>query len=486
MDAAVTTGGEQAEGPMPQSGLLRRELIPAQVLMQAIGTIAPAATFIFVIGGLGAAAGVLMSGAVIIGGLVCLGLAISISYLARRIPSAGGYYAWTSAVLGARVGLAVGLTQVFIGLGIGLNIGYIGQVIHDQLDQAYGWSIPWPVTLIVIVVGTRFLVWRGIKLSGKAVFWLGAVELLTLVVLGVWGFFHPGPGGGTLNIFSSGAIPAGGSFFLAVTFAIFFFAGWEGAGPVAEEAHQPRSAIPRAMIWSLVILLVVYLAASLGATAGWGTDHFQAFGTGDEPPTFTLAHEFWHGAWVVLLLVLLNSVVCYALAGTLVVTRVLYAMARARVLPTWLDHLSPSYGTPDRAILVELTIMIVLGLSLGAWLGPDMAFFTYALAGTLCLCAVYAAGNLAVAMHFVRTERAAFRPVPHLILPIITTGALAYTVYKSVSPFPDYPIGGGIWWAIGWILVVVIAAVTVGGRAVGQLLDPEGDRVEQDELVKQG
>jgi amino acid transporter len=462
---------------MPQEERLRRELVPPQVLMQSIGTIAPAATLIFVIGALGTSAGVAMSGAVVIGGFICLGLAISISYIAQRVPSAGGYYAWTSKVLGARVGLAVGLTQVFIGLGIGLNVGYIGQVIHDQLNQAYGLAIPWPVTLIVIVVATRFLVWRGVKLSGRAIMVLGSIELATLVILGLWGFFEPGPGGGTINIFSG--VPAGGNFFLAVTFAIFFYAGWEGAGPVAEESHQPRKAIPRAMILSLIILLVVYTVSSMGVTAGWGTDHFSTFGTGAAPPTFTLAHKFWHGGWVLLLLVLLNSVVAYAIAGTLVVTRVLYAMARAGVLPKWLDHLSPKYGTPDRAILVELVTMIVLGLILGAWLRPDMAFFTYALAGTILLCIVYAMGNVAVAVYFRRTERPAFRIVPHVILPIITTVALGYTVYTSVHPFPSYPIGGGVWWALGWLIFVAVVALTVGRRAVGRLLDPEGDKIDQ-------
>jgi amino acid transporter len=463
---------------MPARERLRRELVPPQVLMQAIGTVAPAATLIFVIGGLGVAAGVAMSGAVLIGGFICLGLAISIAYMAQRVPSAGGYYAWTTKVLGARIGLAVGLTQVFIGLGIGLNVGYIGQVIHDQLNQAYGWSIPWPVTLIVIVVATRFLVWRGVRLSGRAIFVLGTLELTTLVVLGLWGFFEPGPGGGTLNIFSSN-IPAGGSFGLAVTFAIFFFAGWEGAGPVAEESHQPRTAIPRAMIYSLLILLVVYTLSSMGVTAGWGVHKFASFGTGSAPPTFDLAHKFWHGAWVLLLLVLLNSVVAYALAGTLVVTRVLYTMARAGVLPKWLDHLSPKYGTPDRAIAVELVTMIALGLILGAWLHPDKAFFTYALAGTLCLCVVYAMGNVAVALYFARTERAAFRIIPHAILPIITTLALIYTIYKTVSPFPSYPIGAGVWWAIGWLIFAGVLAVVVGARAIGRLLDPEGDAVEK-------
>lgn len=475
--AIAGTPIESARSEMPKSQRLRRELIPPQVLMQSIGTIAPAATLIFVISEMGTTAGVAMSGAVIVGGVICLGLAVSISYLAQRVPSAGGYFAWTSRVLGARVGLAVGLTQVFIGLGIGLNIGYIGQVIHDQLNAAYGVAIPWWVTLVVIVVATRFLVWRGVKLSGRAIFALGTLELTTLVVLGVWGFFDPGPGGGTVSIFSG--VPAGGNFFLAVTFAIFFFAGWEGAGPVAEEAHQPRSAIPRAMIFSLVILLVVYTAGSMGVTAGWGTSHFASFGTGAALPTFTLAHKFWAGAWVVLLLVLLNSVVAYALAGTLVVTRVLYAMARAGVLPRWLDHLSPKYGTPDRAILVELLTMIALGLILGATLKPNMAFFTYALAGTICLCVVYAMGNLAVAVYFRRHERPAFRIVPHVIVPIITTVALGYTVYTSFHPFPSYPIGAGVWWALGWLIFVVVVALTVGRRAVGRLLDPEGDKIEQ-------
>jgi amino acid transporter len=88
-------------------------------------------------------------------------------------------------------------------------------------------------------------------------------------------------------------------------------------------------------------------------------------------------------------------------------------------------------------------------------------------------------GNVAVALYFARDERAAFRVFPHVILPVITTVALIYTIYKTVSPFPSYPIGGGVWWAIGWLVFAGVVAAVAGKRAIGRLLDPEGDTVER-------
>ena len=65
------------------------------------------------------------------------------------------------------------------------------------------------------------------------------------------------------------------------------------------------------------------------------------------------------------------------------------------------------------------------------------------------------------------------------MLPILTTAALVYVFYKSVSPLPDHPVAAGIWIAIGWAVVTGLYALAYGRRARDlDLVNPAGaDRV---------
>jgi amino acid transporter len=470
----------EAASPMAAPGVaaepkLQRELRLPQVFMQSLGTIAPAASLIFTIQLMAQYAGVSTVLALIVGGVVMIMAAVSISDLARRVPSSAGYYAYVTEAIGPRWGLGTAWMELIYMVAAALNAGFISEIIEGQLKSNYSFNLPWQVTFVVIIIATRFLVWRGVKLTGKALVILGSIELSVLLILGLWGFADPGHGGVQVGNALSTHVPKGGDFALAVVFAIFFYAGWEGAAPVAEETQNPRRNVPIAMIGSLVLLLVVFVISVWGTMVGWGTDRLASFASAAALPNFTLVHHWWHGAWIILLLVLLNSVVCFALCGTLVATRMMYGMSRVGVMPSWLNSVDSRYGTPHRAIAAELVMALVVGLVMGTIFGPPEAFFIYGLAATLLYIAVYIIGNAGVMMFFLRKARQDFNIFKHAIFPIVSAAGLVYVFYKTISPFPAYPVGAGIWWALGWAVVGVILALAFGNRARGKSLLPEGD-----------
>jgi amino acid transporter len=438
--------------------------------MQSLGTIAPAASLLFAISLIAEYAGIAAPLVLVVGGLIMVMVAVSISDLARRIPSAGGYYAYVTESLGPRWGLGTAWMELIYMVAASLNAGFVSQVIEDQLKSNYGFNIPWQVLFVAIVVTTRLLVWRGVKLTGKALLVLGSIELAVLLIVGLWGFADPGPGGLQVSHAFSTTVPKGGDFALAVVFAIFFYAGWEGAAPVAEETQNARRNIPIAMVGSVVILAVVFIISVWGTEVGWGSSRLGGLVSSSTLPNFVLVHQWWHGAWVILLLVLLNSVVAFALCGTLVATRMLYAMSRVGVMPSWFKSVDPRFGTPHHAIAFELVLSLVVGLGLGQIFGPQEAFFIYGLAATLLYICVYIIGNGAVFVYFRRKARADFNIVRHVAFPLLSAAGLVYVFYKTVSPFPSYPIAGGIWWAIGWAIAGMILAVVVGSRAKGKRL----------------
>jgi amino acid transporter len=469
-----TTGGERK---------LRRELGLPQVFMQSLGTIAPAASLLFTIQLMAQYAGIATSLALVIGGAIMVMAAVALSDLARRVPSAAGYYAYVTESLGPRWGLGTAWMELIYMVAAALNAGFISEVIQSQLKANYSFNLPWQVLFVLIIVTTRFLVWRGVKLTGKALIILGSIELAVLLILGIWGFANPGHGGVQVGNAFSTSVPKGGDFALAVVFAIFFYAGWEGAGPVAEETENPRRNIPIAMIGSLLLLLVVFVISVWGTFVGWGTAHLDTFVSSSTLPNFVLVHQWWHGAWIILLLVLLNSVVCFALCGTLVATRMLYGMSRVGVMPAWLNSVDDKYGTPHRAIAAELVIALVVGLVMGQIFGPQEAFFIYGLAATLLYIGVYIVGNGAVLLFFRRKAPQDFNVIRHVVFPLVSAAGLIYVFYKTVNPFPAYPVGAGIWWALGWAIFGVGLALVVGNRARGKSLLPDGDDAGGDSAI---
>jgi amino acid transporter len=76
--------------------------------------------------------------------------------------------------------------------------------------------------------------------------------------------------------------------------------------------------------------------------------------------------------------------------------------------------------------------------------------------GTVPILLVYLLANIALPLHILATDRAAFRPVKHAVIPLIGSAVLVYGIYEFVQP--SQPPPANVFWA--WILgIVVISAI---------------------------
>jgi amino acid transporter len=448
-----------------ESAGLKRELKLPSILMQSIGMIAPAAGLLLTIQFLAGFAGIATPVSILVGLAIMVMVAVSLSDLARRLPSAGGYYTFLRMAVGPRAGFIAACVSLVWIMAAAMNTAFLSYIVSNELESSFAVDIPWPILFVAIILVTGYLAWYGISYSGKALLVLGSIELVVLLVLGAWGLLDPGPGGVSLDAFNPGSAPSVNGLYLGVVFSVFLFAGWEGAAPIAEESQNPRWAIPRALVGSLLIVGGVLAFVGWGIMSGWGIDRLEAFQNAAELPPLTVAEDFWGDGYLILLLALMNSVIAICLGSMLFATRVIYAMSRAGVLPAWFAQLSPRHNTPARATGAHVVFSLALGGIFAGLAGPDDAFFIYGLAFTLLVITMYIAGNVGVYSYFRHREPDAFRPVVHAILPLLTTLALIWVGYKSISPLPDYPVRAGIWLAAGWFVVSVLGALFLGSRA---------------------
>ena len=82
---------------------------------------------------------------------------------------------------------------------------------------------------------------------------------------------------------------------------------------------------------------------------------------------------------------------------------------------------------------------------------------------------VYLLANISLPLYVLATNRAAFRPVKHVVIPLIGSAVLVYGVYEFVQP--SQPPATNVFWASipGIVLFAAVATVIVYLRRPGAL-----------------
>jgi amino acid transporter len=471
-DSQHTSSGdfvESADGELVAKTQLQTGAVGlVGAIMQNVTHIAPAiAAFFFtqtIVGFAGAHAPL----AYLIGFFVVLALGLCLVQLAKRFPSAGGYYTYVSRTLGPRLGFLTGWAYaLYSPIVAGPGLAYLGLILQGELESYY--HVMWFRWWILVLVGLPLIAlagYLGIALSVRAIVIVGALEFLIVLALGLSGLFSPGPGGFTFSSFSYGFNPGhiatSSGFALAIVFTVQGLTGWEAAVPLAEETQNPKRNVPRATMASIAIIGLMLVLVIWGQVIGWGNNSLGKLITSPELPALTIAHRVWGSVWFLALIAMFTSVFGASLACQNVATRMWYGMGRSGVLPATFGHVHPQRKTPTAAVTAQFVISLVLGLGLGFWLGPAETFIlTLGFVLVIAVIFIYVAANIGVVRYYWREERANFNWLLHFIFPVGTSVVLLYSLYKSFSPFPAHPYN--------WSPVIVAVWIIIGLGILGYL-----------------
>jgi amino acid transporter len=461
-------------GPSP--GLAREAIGLREVLFQSITHMAPAAAVAFsIIVGARFAAGALPL-SVLLALVGCLLVAVSIGQLARRLPSAGGFYTYTARGLHPAVGFLVGWGYAFVEpLVAPLLFLIFGNVVAGTLNQEFGWSYDtwWVIAAVAAAVVVLVLGWFGVRLSTGAGTLLGLFEILVFAALAVTLIVKAG-GANTLSVFGTGeATVEGFEGFSGVVagsvYTILAFIGFEAAAPLAEEAKDPRRTIRLAVIYSCLGIGLFYVLTTYAATVFFGPGSFVEFpDSGGGNPWDALARAAWGAGWVLVFLAVANSAIANANASANAATRTWFAMGRIRLLPRPLEHVNPRWRSPDVAVVVQFLVGVGVSLWLGLQYDPLTAFAIVGTIVTAVIIAIYMVVNLACLVFYLREGRAEFNPVLHGLVPVLgiaaflpaflTAVGIRAFAFVSALPYPISLVGPvvGVWYAIGLVYLVVL------------------------------
>jgi amino acid transporter len=457
-------------------------------IMQNVTHIAPAiAAFFFtqtIVGFAGAHAPL----AYLLGFLVVLALGMCLVQLAKRFPSAGGYYTYVSRTIGPRLGFLTGwVYALYSPIVAGPALAYLGFIFQGEFQSYY--HVTWFHWWMLVIVGLPLIAlvgYLGISLSVRTIVVVGALEFLIVLFLGLWGLADPGAGGFTFRSFTygfnPGAIATSSGFALAIVFTVQGLTGWEAAVPLAEETENPRRNVPRATMASIAIIGLMLVIVIWGQVTGWGVTNLSKLITSPELPALVIAHRVWGSLWFLALLAMFTSVFGASLACQNVATRMWYGMGRSGVLPTAYGRVHLVRKTPTLAITTQLVLSAGLGLLGAWWLGPQQMFIL--MLGFVLVIAVifiYVAANLGVVRYYWREQRAHFNWILHFIFPVGTSALLIYSLYKSFSPFPSHPYNWSPFIVAAWLVIGIGILAVLRWRGNEGWLSKAGAIVEERE-----
>ncbi|MFG3009365.1 amino acid permease [Streptomyces cinerochromogenes] len=289
----------------------------------------------------------------LVAGLASACAALSYAEFAGMIPKAGSAYTYGYAVLGEFAGWFIGwdllleYTAIVAVVAIGIS-GYFSFLVEELGAGLPQWMLGAPGTgpghrvdlfAAVLCLLIAWLLNLGIRSAARfETFVVGLKVLVVLLVIGV-GVFHINTG----NYHPFFPYGIGGAFTGAATvfFAVF---GYDAMSTAAEESKDAQRHMPKAIVYSLVIAMVLYVAACLVLTGMQNYKHIDkesGFSTAFKSVGLdALADVIAVGAIIGILTVMFTFM--------LGVTRVWFAMSRDGLLPRWFAKTHPTRHVPTR------------------------------------------------------------------------------------------------------------------------------------------
>jgi basic amino acid/polyamine antiporter, APA family len=311
-------------------------------------------------------AGPAVSVSFLIAGAASACAALSYAEFGGLIPQAGSAYTYGYAVLGEVVGWFIGwdllleYTAIVAVVAIGVS-QYFAFLVDALGVDLPAWMLGAPGTgdghrvdlfAVLLCLGVAWLLNRGIRSSARVETWLVFVKVaIVLAVIVVGAFFVEAQ---NLTPYFPYGLSGAATGAATVFFAVF---GYDAMSTAAEESKEAERNLPKAIVLSLAIAMVLYLLAAtvltgmvpytdLSPTAAF-SEAFSAVGL----PGF--ANVVAVGAIVGIITVLFSF--------TLGASRVWYAISRDGLLPGWFAKTN-RHHSPHRPVwIVGIVSALIAG-----------------------------------------------------------------------------------------------------------------------------
>ncbi len=404
------------------------------------------------------------------GGIALL-TALSFAEMSAAYPESGGTYSFAKRFLSVRVAFGVGWIVWFASLVAGvlyaLGFGTFAVLLAREaalllFGAAPSWLAATWLPPVLGALATSYFSLGLLRRGAGGGRWINLAKTTVFAVLIAGGLVAlTRATGGEIGERLTPFLPRGAAgLFQAMGFTFIALQGFDLIAAVAGEVEHPERNLPRAMLGSLGIALVIYLPLLfLVATVGTppGRSVLEMGHENPEGVVAIAARRFLgdFGYWLVVVAGVL-AMLSALQANLFAASRVAFAMARDRTLSPILGNLDRERGVPRLAVLV-VTGLVLLILAVV----PDVA--TAGAAASLIFLVTFFLAHVINVLFRHRTDadRIPFRVRLFPLVPVVGgLACLALAVYQGVS----VPLAGAI--ALAWLVLgSALYVLRFAGRA---------------------
>jgi amino acid transporter len=391
--------------------------------------------------------------------------AFSYGRMASVYPSAGSAYTYVGKTMNPHLGFLIGWAMLldYILQPLLCTI-WIAAAIHSR----YASGLPYPIAAILVGTFITVLNLRGIKSSARANKVLLAAMTVVIVAflwLAVRFLLRAGGWGALFSIqpFYDPVTFNGHQIWMATSFAALTYIGFDGITTLSEEVKNPRRNV---LLATVLVCFFTGIFSGVEVYLGqrvWPDWH--SFGNLETAFMDVCQRVGGMPLFQAMGLILILAAVGSGLTGGLGAARLLFGMGRDGVLPRrFFAHLNSKSNTPTYNIFL-IGLIAVAGA-----IGLNYVGNAYEHAGELLNFGAFLAFmgvNLSTFWHFgvVMRGKRRLNILGDIVLPLIGF-AFCALIWWNLNPLAKFV--GGIWFAIGFIYIVV---TTRGFRVAPKLID---------------
>jgi basic amino acid/polyamine antiporter, APA family len=287
------------------------------------------------------------------GGLLSIIGALCYAELATTYPNAGGDYFFLQRAWGPNVSFLFAWARVAV-VTTG-SIAFLAFTFGDYATKILSLG-PWSSSIYAAlsVLALTAINILGIREGSSTQNILTVLEVLGVVAIIVAGLALVAP--------VTGSAPAVNpndwkpTIGLALVFVLFAYGGWNEAAYISAELKDKR-AIVGALVWSLVIVTVLYLLINIAYVRGlglWGV-------AGSKTVAAELLDRTLGSAGAIMISVIVAISALTSINATIIVgARSNFALGRDFPIFSWLGRWEAASGTPRNGLIVQCVVSLIL------------------------------------------------------------------------------------------------------------------------------
>ena len=317
--------------------------------------------------------------AFLLGGLAVLLIGLAYAELAACMPITGGEHTYTHRAFGVHVSFICSWSILFGYLSVvafeAVALPTVVEYLIPNYNQGYmynvaGWDV-YATWVAVGMIGSIIITWLNVR-GMQVAAWFQKLAVFGILVVGLMLFFGAllfNPDVRMTDLAVPNFVNGIAGIMSVIIMVPFMFVGFDVILQAAEEIDLTRPKIGLFLIVSLVMAIMWYMGIA------WAVGHVLTLeqATNSTLGTADAMVNAWNGKWAGVLLIIggvlgiMSSWNAFLIGGS----RLLYAMAKAHMLPNFLGQLHPKYGTPTQALILIgglATLAPLLGRKALVWI----------------------------------------------------------------------------------------------------------------------